>query len=96
MNQYYDYCDAYDKYGTYENGRVLDCNNQIKTFSCGVCKQSKLVVKKSVNDPVFKCDECCVEAYSNDYSNDNNHKEEQQNQGNQEPQLPIWKWFSFF
>jgi hypothetical protein len=48
-----------------------------------------------VNDPVFKCDEC-VEAYSNDYSNDNNHKEEQQNQGNQEPQLPIWKWFSFF
>jgi hypothetical protein len=95
MNQYYDYCDAYDKYGTYENGRVLDCNNQIKTFSCGVCKQSKLVVKKSVNDPVFKCDEC-VEAYSNDYSNDNNHKEEQQNQGNQEPQLPIWKWFSFF
>ena len=86
MNQYYDYCDAYDKSGTYENGRVLDCNNQIKTFSCGVCKQSKLVVKKSVNDPVFKCDEC-IEAHSND-------NQSQENQGNQEP--PIWKWFSFF
>jgi hypothetical protein len=85
MNQYYDYCDTYDKYGTYESGQVLDCNNQIKTFSCSVCKQSKFLVKKSVIDPVFKCDEC-IEA--------DNHKEQQQNQGTQEPS--IWNWFSFF
>ena len=54
MNQQYDYCDTYDSYG---NGEVSD-NNQIKTFSCNVCKQSKLVLKKSVAHPVFRCDEC--------------------------------------
>lgn len=78
MSQQYDYCDAYDGYGS---GEVSD-NNQIKTFSCNVCKQSKFLLKKSVADPVFKCEECIA----------SNHSEQDQNQ----TQEPGWRWFSFF
>jgi transposase-like protein len=77
MTPYYDYCDTYDAYGS---GLSLDTSNKIKTFSCNVCKQSKFIVKKSVGDSVFKCEEC-IETLS------------QQSQGNQEPN---WRWFSFF
>lgn len=77
MNPYYDYCDTYD---AYDSGLSLDNSNKIKTFSCNVCKQSKIIVKKSVGDSVFKCEEC-IETLS------------QQSQGNQET---TWRWFSFF
>lgn len=55
MHQYYDYCDTYD---SYDSGLALDGKNSVKTFSCEVCKQSKFILKKSVNDPNFKCEEC--------------------------------------
>jgi hypothetical protein len=55
MHQYYDYCDTYD---SYDSGLALDGKNSVKTFSCEVCKQSKFILKKSVNDPIFKCEEC--------------------------------------
>jgi transposase-like protein len=77
MTPYYDYCDTYD---AYDSGLSLDNSNKIKTFSCNVCKQSKFIVKKSVGDSVFKCEEC-IETLS------------QQSQGNQET---TWRWFSFF
>lgn len=84
MKEYYDYCDAYDAYG---NGEVSN-NNQIKTFSCNVCKQSKLILKKSVNDSVFKCEDCIEKNGSN------NDEQQQHSQQNQER---TWsKWFSFF
>ena len=79
MSRYYDYCDTYDSYGS---GKVLNNSNQIKTFSCSVCKQSKLVLKKSVGDPVFKCEECIA----------SNHNEQDQTQ----TQEPGWRWFNFF
>lgn len=78
MSQQYDYCDAYDSYGS---GEASD-NNKIKTFSCNVCKQSKLILKKSVGHPVFKCEECVAF----------NHNEQDQNK----TQEPGWRWFSFF
>ena len=86
MNQYYDYCDTYDAYGS---EFTSDKSNKIKTFSCNVCKQSKLILKKSVDDPVFKCEEC-IEAHLN---RQQEQREQQQNQANQET---TWKWFSFF
>jgi transcription elongation factor Elf1 len=86
MSEYYDHYDAYGVYGYDHNATTLDQNNNIKTFSCSVCKQSKLVLKKSVNDPVFKCDECI--------ENGLQQLSQQQNQGNQE--TTSWKWFSFF
>jgi hypothetical protein len=55
MHQYYDYCDTYD---SYDSGLALDGKNSVKTFSCELCKQSKFILKKSVNDPKFKCEEC--------------------------------------
>ena len=55
MHQYYDYCDTYD---SYDSGLALDGKNGVKTFSCEICKQSKFILKKSVNDPKFKCEEC--------------------------------------
>lgn len=85
MNKYYDYCDAYDAYDAY-GSESLDKSNKIKTFSCSVCKQSKLVLKKSIDDPVFKCEECikvCLNA-----SNDNQVQHQQQE--------TTWRWFSFF
>jgi transposase-like protein len=85
MNKYYDYCDTYDSYGTYESGEVLDGNNQIKKFSCNMCKQPKLILKKSVNDPIFKCEEC-AEVFPN------NNRE----QLSQQTQEINWKWFGFF
>jgi len=90
MSEYYDHYDAYDVYGYNDNATTLDQNqnNNIKTFSCNVCKQSKLVLKKSVNDPVFKCDECIEK--NGLQQQDSQH----QNQGNQE--TTSWKWFSFF
>lgn len=87
MSEYYDHYDAYVVYGYDHNAKTLDQNNNIKTFSCSVCKQSKLVLKKSVNDPVFKCDECIEK-------NGLQQLSQQQNQGNQE--TTSWKWFSFF
>ena len=85
MNQYYDYCDTYDAYD-----RTLtssDKNNKIKTFSCNVCKRSKLVLKKSIAGPVFKCDECIeCEASLNQYR----EQFSQQNQGNQESTWRQW------
>jgi hypothetical protein len=85
MNPYYDYCDTYD---AYDSGLELDNSNKIKTFSCNVCKQSKFIVKKSVGDLVFKCEEC-IEASLNQEQN----QLSQQNQGSQET---TWRWFSFF
>lgn len=94
MNQYYDYCDTYD---SYYSGLTLDNCNKIKTFSCSVCKQSKLVLKKSVGDSVFKCDEC-IEAFLKEHHHDNHVEENQvqQQDQKQEPQEPQWRWFSFF
>ena len=83
MNPYYDYCDTYD---AYDSGLSLDNSNKIKTFSCNVCKQPKFIVKKSVGDSVFKCEECIESSL-------NQGREQQQNQGNQET---TWRWFSFF
>ena len=78
MNKDYDYCDTYD---SYYNGLTLDNKNEIKTFSCNRCNKSKLILKKSVGDPVFKCEDC-IEMHSN------------QNQ-NQETESG-WGWFGFF
>ena len=55
MHQYYDYCDTYD---SYENGLSLDRKNSVKTFWCDECKQSKFILKKSIAEPKFKCEEC--------------------------------------
>ena len=55
MHQYYDYCDTYD---SYDSGLALDGKNSVKTFSCEVCKQSKFILKKSIAEPKFKCEEC--------------------------------------
>jgi hypothetical protein len=87
MTLYYDYCDTYD---AYDSGLSLDNSNKIKTFSCNVCKQSKFIVKKSVGDSVFKCEEC-IEASLNQGQEEQQRL--QQNQGNQET---TWRWFSFF
>ena len=69
MHQYYDYCDTYD---SYDSGLALDGKNSVKTFSCEICKQSKFILKKSVNDPKFKCEECIQkkEAVTNSNPND--------------------------
>jgi hypothetical protein len=80
MNPYYDYCDTYD---AYDSGLALD-SNKIKTFSCNVCKQSKFIVKKSVGDSFFKCEECILNQAQAQVS--------QQTEGNQETS---WRWFSF-
>ena len=90
MTPYYDYCDTYD---AYDSGLSLDNSNnsnKIKTFSCNVCKQSKIIVKKSVGDSVFKCEECIESSL-----NEGRGQEQlsQQSQGNQET---TWRWFSFF
>jgi len=85
MNQYYDYCDTYD---AYDSGLALDNSNKIKTFSCNVCKQSKYILKKSVGDSVFKCEECTEACLNQDRD-----QLSQQNRGNQET---TWTWFSFF
>ena len=92
MKEYYDYCDAYDAYGCKYNNAVTSLDqsksNTIKTFSCNVCKQSKLILKKSVNDSVFKCEDCIEKNGSN------NDEQQQHSQQNQER---TWsKWFSFF
>jgi hypothetical protein len=84
MQQYYDYCDTYE---SYDSASAVGNKNKIRTFSCNVCKQSKLVLKKSVSDPVFKCEEC-ITAHSKLQL-----EEQQQDQGQQETN---WKWFSFF
>ena len=89
MNKYYDYCDAYDAYGGCESVRALDDNNKIKTFSCNVCKQSKLVLKKTVSDSVFKCDEC-IEASNSAEQNQFQQQDQTQTQESR------WRWFSFF
>ena len=91
MNQYYDYCDTYDNYGICESGRVMGVTNQIKTFSCSICKQSKLVLKKSVGEPVFRCDECIEASFHH-----NNHLEQSQVQQQNQTQETRCRWFSFF
>jgi hypothetical protein len=55
MHQYYDYCDTYD---SYDSGLTLDGKNSVKTFWCDECKQSKFILKKSIAEPKFKCEEC--------------------------------------
>ena len=69
MHQYYDYCDTYD---SYDSGLALDGKNSVKTFSCELCKQSKFILKKSITDPKFKCEECIQkkEAVTNSNPND--------------------------
>ena len=69
MHQYYDYCDTYN---SYDSGLSLDDKNGVKTFSCEICKQSKFILKKSVNNPKFKCEECIQkkEAVTNSDPND--------------------------
>lgn len=79
MNRDYDYCDTYD---SYYNGITLDNKNEIKTFSCNRCNKPKLILKKSVGDPVFKCEECIE------------HQVLQQ--GEQGQQESAWRWFGFF
>jgi transcription initiation factor TFIID subunit TAF12 len=97
MHQYYDYCDTYE---SYDSGLALDNKNKIRTFSCNVCKQSKLVLKKSVSDPVFKCEECItahsklqLEEQQQQQQQEQQQQQQQQDQGQQET---TWKWFSFF
>ena len=85
MTPYYDYCDTYD---AYYSGLALDNSNKIKTFSCNVCKQSKVIVKKSGDDSVFKCEECIKASL--------NQEQEQLSQQNQKTQETAWRWFSFF
>jgi transposase-like protein len=53
-----------------------------------VCKQSKVIVKKSGDDSVFKCEECIKASL--------NQEQEQLSQQNQETQETAWRWFSFF
>lgn len=89
MQQYYDYCDTYE---SYDSGLVLDNKYKIRTFSCNVCKQSKFVLKKSVSDPGFKCEEC-IKAYSKLQLEEQEQQQQQQDQGQLETN---WKWFSFF
>ena len=91
MQQYYDYCDTYE---SYDSGLVLDNKNKIRTFSCNVCKQSKFVLKKSVSDPVFKCEEC-IKASSKLHLEEQQQQQQQQQQ-DQGQQETTWKWFSFF
>ena len=89
MQQYYDYCDTYE---SYDSGLVLDNKHKIRTFSCNVCKQSKFVLKKSVSDPGFKCEEC-IKASSKLQLEEQEQQQQQQDQGQLETN---WKWFSFF
>lgn len=90
MQQYYDYCDTYE---SYDSG--LDNKYKIRTFSCNVCKQSKFVLKKSVSDPVFKCEEC-IKASSKLQLEEQEQQQQQQQQQDQGQQETTWKWFSFF
>lgn len=89
MQQYYNYCDTYE---SCDGGLALENKNKLRTFSCNVCKQSKLVLKKSVSDPVFKCEEC-IKASSKLQLEEQQQQQQQQDQGQQET---TWKWFSFF
>lgn len=88
MNKDYDYCDTYD---SYYNGITLNDKNEIKTFSCNRCNKPKLILKKSVGDPVFKCEECIDQVLQS---------QQQQQQGSQQQQQQQeetgWKWFGFF
>jgi len=79
MNRDYDYCDTYD---SYYNGITLDNKNEIKTFSCNRCNKPKLILKKSVGDPVFKCEECI--------------EDQVLQQGEQGQQESARRWFGFF
>jgi len=90
MHQYYDYCDTYD---SYDSGLALDNKNKLRTFSCGVCKQSKLVLKKTVTDPVFKCEECIKASSKLQLEEQEQQPQQQQQQVEQETTR---KWFSFF
>ncbi len=96
MQQYYDYCDTYE---SYDSGLVLDNKNKIRTFSCNICKQSKFVLKKSIRDPVFKCEEC-IKASSKlqleEQEQQPQQQQQQQQQQDQGQQETTRKWFSFF
>jgi hypothetical protein len=96
MQQYYDYCDTYE---SYDSGLALDNKNKIRTFSCNICKQSKFVLKKSVSDPVFKCEEC-IKASSKlqleEQEQQPQQQQQQQQQQDQGQQETTRKWFSFF
>ena len=92
MQQYYDYCDTYE---SYDSGLALDNKNKIKTFSCNMCKQSKFVLKKSISDPVFKCEEC-IKASSKLQLEEQEQQQQQQQQQDQGQQETTWKLFSFF
>ena len=50
----FDYCDTYESYGS---GVVLE-NNRVRMFRCDECKVNKTVVKKSVTDSKFRCENC--------------------------------------
>jgi hypothetical protein len=100
MHKYYDYCDTYD---TYDTGFVLDNKNKIRTFSCNVCKQSKLVLKKGISDPVFKCEECItahsklqLEEQKQQKQQQQQQQQQQQNEQDKGRQETTWKWFNFF
>jgi hypothetical protein len=63
-----------------------------------VCKQSKFVLKKSVSDPVFKCEECIkasskLQLEEQEQQPQQQLQQQQQDQGQQETTR---KWFSFF
>ena len=92
MNNCYDYYDAYES-GQVLNNNNNNNNNKIKTFSCGICKQSKFVLKKRVCDSesVFKCDDCINHS-------EKNHVEQNvvEQQDQTQTQEPRWRWFSFF
>jgi len=82
----YNNSDVYDVYGCNYATTLGQDDNKIKTFSCNLCKQSKLVLKKSVSDPIFKCDECI----------EKNGLQQQQVSQQQDQETTSWKWFSFF
>lgn len=87
MKKEYDYCDTYDSYKT---GVELNNKNEIKIFSCSSCKKSTLILKKSISDKNFKCEDC-IESFFN-----GNHVEQKQVYQQEENQESVWKWFNFF
>ena len=91
MNKDYDYCDTYD---SYYNGITLNDKNEIKTFSCNRCNKPKLILKKSVGDPVFKCEECIDQVLQQ--GSQQQQQQQQQQQEQQQQEETRWKWFGFF
>jgi len=78
----FDYCDTYESYGS--SGVVLE-NNRVRLFKCYECKVDKPVVKKSVSDSRFRCDNCIQ----------NQNPFHQPTADETTPQYS-WRWLNFF